>query len=56
MLRITLLAELVLLLWNVPEARQYTARSLRSHQPHRHHQVLQGLFQQSSELMGEVRC
>ena len=30
MLRITLLAALVLLLWNVPEARQYTARSLRA--------------------------
>ena len=30
MLRITLLAALVILLWNVPEARQYTARSLRA--------------------------
>ena len=30
MLRITLLAALVLLLWNVPEARTYAANSLRS--------------------------
>ena len=30
MLRLTLLVALVLLFWNVPETRQFTARSLRT--------------------------
>ena len=30
MLRFTLLVALVLLFWNVPETRQFTARSLRT--------------------------